>query len=93
MFARPRSASTRTTRWPYSPRAIARFSARFDVPTPPLPLVRTSDRAAAGASAVRAGGGGSATAVAPDRAWINCLSPSAWSDMASSRMDQGDDRA
>ena len=46
-FASPRSASTRTTRRPISPSATARLSARFDVPTPPLPLVIRSDRAAA----------------------------------------------
>ena len=46
MLASPRSASTRTTREPRSPSAIARFNARFDVPTPPLPLVRTIDRVA-----------------------------------------------
>ena len=58
-----------------SPSAIARFSARFDVPTPPLPLVRTSDRALAGAAAVLAAGGGSASGRRP-RSRLDQLSQS-----------------
>ena len=69
-FARPKSASTSVTFLPRAPSASARFRARFDVPTPPLPLVKTSEQARGRAARPPIGDRGdeSASSVRPGRA-------------------------
>ena len=82
------SASTTTTRWSISPSAIARFRTRFDVPTPPLPLVKSRDRVVRGdadcgaiVAAARSRSARAVNVAAARLAPTSCLSLSAWSDM------------
>src|SRR6218665_1354126 len=75
-LARPRSASSTSTRWPVRARAAARLAETKVLPTPPLPLVTammrapaepagtTAARPARGAGAAGGGGGGGGTGAA-----------------------------